>query len=87
MTVVVPTWFKGRQGKIEEVSPGVLKLSAPNLKEWYLALHRTTDGHWLAALRPGADASDAVTQSLDASRSEYEAWDAAFEVYRNHVVI
>jgi hypothetical protein len=87
MAVTVPSWFKGRQGKAEEVAPGLVKTSAPNLKEWYVGLDRLPDGRWLAHVRETADGPDAATQELDASLAEYEAWEAAFEVYRNVVII
>ena len=87
MPVTVPAWFKGRQGKTEEVSPGLVKVSGPNLAEWHVGLKRLDDGRWVASVRQAVDGPDAVTQELDASLAEYEAWEAAFEVYRNHVII
>ena len=60
---------------------------APNLKEWYVGLDRLPGGRWLAHVRETADGPDAATQELDASLAEYEAWEAAFEVYRNVVII
>jgi hypothetical protein len=86
MAVTVPSWFKGRQGKTEEVGPGLLKLTAPNLKEWFIGIQRRDNGHWLAVVRNQAEGPDAVAVEIDPV-PEYEAWEAAFELYRNHVVV
>ncbi len=86
MAVIVPSWFKGRQGKAEEVRPGLLKLTAPNLREWYAGIRRLDSGGWLAFVRSEPDGADAAAVEVD-PMPEQEAWDAAFEVYRNHVII
>jgi hypothetical protein len=87
MAVTVPSWFKGRQGKAEEAAPNLLRLSAPNLNEWHLGIRRSDTGRWITFLRTSADGPDTVAVELDRDVSEYDAWDAAFEVYRNHVII
>jgi hypothetical protein len=86
MAVIVPSWFKGRQGKAEETAPQLLRLTAPNLNEWFLGL-RCEGSRWLAFLRRTADGPDEVVVTLDEGLEEYSAWEAAFEVYRNHVII
>jgi hypothetical protein len=86
MAVTVPSWFKGRQGKADEAGPGVLRLTAPNLKEWFLGLRRLDDGHWHAFLRSTADGPDEAAVGLEAMPA-WHAWEAAFEVYRNHVIV
>jgi hypothetical protein len=85
MAVTVPSWFKGRQGKAEEAGPRLLKLTAPNLKDWFLGIEPHDDGHWRALLRDRPDGPDAASVDFDAPR-EFEAWEAAFEVYRTRVV-
>jgi hypothetical protein len=86
MAVTVPSWFKGRQGKAEEAGPGLLKLTAPNLHDWYIGIRRLESGGWLAFLRSDPDGPDATAVEVD-PLPEHEAWEAAFEVYRNQVVI
>jgi hypothetical protein len=86
MAVTVPSWFKGRQGKADEVGPGLLKLTAPNLKEWIIGIRRHADGRWTAFLRDTPEGTDTVAVELDAV-PEYDAWEAAFEVYRNRVIV
>jgi hypothetical protein len=85
MAVVVPSWFKGRQGKVEEAGPTVLKLTAPNLAPWFVGIRRAERG-WMAFVRDSADGPDAVVVELGAV-PEYDAWEAAFELYREHVVV
>lgn len=86
MAVIVPSWFKGRQGKTEEVRPGLIKLTAPNLREWFLGIRQLENRGWQAFLRSEPDGADTAAIELD-PMPEQEAWDAAFEVYRNRVVI
>jgi hypothetical protein len=86
MAVTVPSWFKGRQGKAEEIAPGLLKLTAPNVKEWFIGIRRQDGGGWMVVLRDSADGPDVVAIEL-AVVPEYDAWEAAFEVYRNHVIV
>ncbi len=86
MAVIVPAWFKGRQGKAEEVRPGLVKLTAPNLREWYVGIRRHEMGGWTAFIRGEPDGADATSVELD-PMPEQEAWDAAFEVYRTYAII
>jgi hypothetical protein len=86
MAVTLPTWFKGRQGKSEEAAPQVLRLTAPNLNEWYIGIRRAETGGWSVFLRKTADGPDVASAELGPEAREYDAWEAAFEVYRNHVI-
>jgi len=86
MAVIVPSWFKGRQGKAEEVRPGLVKLAAPNLREWFVGIRRLDNGSWQVFVRSEPDSVDAAAVEVDPMPVQ-EAWDAAFEVYRNHVII
>jgi hypothetical protein len=85
MAVIVPSWFKGRQGKAEEVSPNLLKLTAPNANVWFVGIRRSEFG-WTAFVRDSADGPDAVAVDIR-PLPEYDAWEAAFEVYRKHVIV
>ena len=82
----IPSWFKGRQGKAEEVAPNVLKLTGPNLREGYITVREVEPDHWHAALRFAADGPDAVISDVMPA-SRYNAWEAAFELFRTHVVV
>ena len=83
----LPFWFKQRQCKAEPAGDDhTLKVSGPNLGEAYVSARRADNGLWLAALRltpGGADA--AVTEPEIAT--EPDAWEAALELYRTHVIV
>lgn len=87
MPVTVPAWFKGRQGTAEEVAPGLVRAGGPNLRDWFVGLDRLPSGRWIAFLRETADGPDVAARELDPDLAEYEAWEAAFELYRNQVII
>ncbi len=86
MAVTLPSWFKQRQGKAEPVGENTYRLSGPNLREGFVTVRRAEGGGWQAGLRfepdgPDADATQAPLPT------EYEAWEAAFELYRLAVVV
>jgi hypothetical protein len=86
MDPISPSWFKQRQGKAEKVGEDVYKLTAPNAPESFIAIRLGDNGRWTAALRAQADGPDvAATQPEYQSRGD--AWGAAFELYRTHVVV
>jgi hypothetical protein len=81
----LPTWFKYRQGKADPAGDNVLKLTAPNLPEAFVAIRATGRGDYQGALRAAADGPDmAVTAGNYDSTGD--AWGAAFELYRNFIV-
>jgi hypothetical protein len=82
----VPTWFKGRQGKVEAIADGLYRLTGPNLPETFLGVRRADNGKLQGYFRYKADGpDDAVTDpKFD---SEYDAWDVAFEMYREKIII
>ncbi|GIW79780.1 MAG: hypothetical protein KatS3mg105_1587 [Gemmatales bacterium] len=82
---VAPFWFKQRQGQMEAIGDHVLRLTAPNLPEAYIAIEQD-NGHWKAALREKADGPD-VEVSRHCYDTTFDAWNAAFEIYRNRIVI
>lgn len=82
----VPSWYKQRQGKIELVGERLCKLTGPNLPETFLGLRRADNGKWQGFLRQSADGSDSAATDPKFDR-EYDAWEVAFEMYRDHVII
>jgi hypothetical protein len=86
MTLTLPFWFPLRQGKAEPAGPDTFKLTAPNLPPAFISIRRADNGRWAARLRREAEGEE-----LAASPAEFpgpvEAWEAAFELYRTHVVI
>jgi hypothetical protein len=86
MQPVVPSWFKQRQGKAEPAGPDTYRLTAPQLAESYVSIRRGANGLWAAALRMAAEGPDvAVTEPVHETPAE--AWEAAFELHRTHLVV
>lgn len=85
MSPLLPFWFKQRQGKAEEVGPETLRLSGPNMSEAFISIRHNGDGRWQAALRTSADGPD-VAATPPAFDSTADAWEAAFELFRSHVL-
>jgi hypothetical protein len=86
MQLVLPSWFKQRQGKAEPAGPDTYRLTAPQLAESYISIRRGANGLWYGALRMTADGPDvAVTEPVCATPAE--AWEAAFELHRTHLVV
>jgi hypothetical protein len=86
MEPILPTWFKYRQGKAEPAGSNVLKLTAPNLPEAYIAIRAAENGNYQGVYRTAVDGPDvAVTQPDFVTPGE--AWGAAFELYRTQIVV
>lgn len=81
-----PFWFQQRQGKMEAAGPDSYRLTAPNAPEAFISLRPTEDGRWLPVLRVGA-AGPEVTDEHYVAAAVPDAWEAAFELYRIHVVV
>jgi hypothetical protein len=86
MEPILPSWVKQRQGKAEKVAGDVYRLTAPNLPESFIAILPGGNGRWSAILRAKQDGPD-----LAATPAEHEnpgdAWAAAFELFRIHLVV
>jgi hypothetical protein len=86
MEPIIPTWFKYQQAKAEPAGTNVLKLTAPNLSEAFIAIRTAENGNYQGVFRTTVDGPDvAVTQPEFVT--QVEAWGAAFELYRNRVVV
>jgi hypothetical protein len=86
MAVTVPSWFKQRQAKAEAAGENLYRLTGPNLPESYVGIRRADGGPWAAFLRLTADGPDAAATEPRFA-TEYEAWEAAFELHRSGVVV
>lgn len=80
-SLMVPTWFKYRQGKTEEAAPNVYRLTAPNMPEAFVTIRQADNGKWSAALRTSADGPDVATTEPVFENPLY-AWFGAFELHR-----
>jgi hypothetical protein len=84
-TPIIPFWFKQRQCNAEPVGDRMLKLTGPNLAEAFIYIE-PIDGRWRVGLRKTADGADVLTAETD-KPSAQAAWDAAFELYRGHLLV
>jgi hypothetical protein len=84
---ILPFWFKQRQCRAEPVgTDSMLRVSGPNLGEAFLHITPEEDQRWRAGLRLTADGADVAATEPELASPE-EAWEAAFELYRTHVIV
>jgi hypothetical protein len=87
MQPILPFWFKQRQCQAAPAgSDAVLKVSAPNLGEAFLRIERAENGRWRAAIRATADGPD-LRVTAPEFVSPQQAWDVAFELFRQSVIV
>ena len=84
MEPITPFWFKQRQCKSEPVGDG-LKVTGPNLGEAYLRVVQAERG-WQATLRTTADGPEVAGAEAEHANAR-AAWEAAFELYRQHAIV
>jgi hypothetical protein len=85
MSLVVPSWFKYRQGKAEPAGNETYKLTAPQSADAFVSIHQAQNGKWSAALRQTADGPTVAVTEPEFD-TPGDAWTAAFELYRQNVV-
>lgn len=86
MEMVPPFWFHQRQAKAEPAGPDTYRLTAPNLKEAFIRIFQGENKLWSGALRLESAGPDVAVTGPIYERAE-DALGAAFELYRNYVVI
>lgn len=86
MSLVVPSWFKQRQGKAEPVDDFTYKVTAPNLGPAFVSIRPDGAGQFAAAVRRASDGPDLAATSPQFT-STYDAWEAAFELFRRQLVV
>jgi len=86
MQPVPPQWFKLRQGKLEAAGTDTFRLTAPQQQEAFISIHQAENGPWSASLCLSAD-GPAVAVTEPVFENAGDAWQAAFELYREHVII
>lgn len=81
-----PFWFMMRQGKAEPAGDDLLRLKAPNLPELFIAIRKADNNLWAGLLRkePGGPDTASTDPKYD---NPIDAWNAAYELYRNEIVI
>ena len=87
MEPILPFWFKQRQCQYEPAgADNQIKVTGPNLGEAYLRVWQAANGRWQAAFRRAADGPDDAISDADIP-DQRQAWDAAFELYRQNVIV
>jgi hypothetical protein len=82
----LPFWFRLRQGKAEPAGEEIYRVTAPNLGEAFIGIRKDENGRWLPILRQSAGGPN-LAEVPEGFAIAQEAWDAAFELYRVHVVV
>ena len=85
MEPVAPFWFKQRQGSLEPAGEEQYRLMAPQLPPAFIHLARGDNNLWTAGLRLAAEEPDVAVTDVQYDNRQ-DAWGAAFELYRNHLV-
>jgi hypothetical protein len=87
MALILPSWFKQRQGKAEKFADDhTYRLSAPQLGDAFISIHKGENGLWSTSLRTNEAGPD-VAATGPTYETETEAWEAAFELYRQDIVV
>jgi hypothetical protein len=84
--LVLPSWFKQRQGKTEPAGDNSYKLTAPQQAEAFIRIRPGGEGRWSAAVSPTANGPDVAATAAE-FRMPGEAWAAAFELYRRQFIV
>jgi hypothetical protein len=86
VTLNLPSWFKQRQAKAEELAIATYRVTGPNLTEAVVEARLAENLRWQAVLREKGDGPE-----IAASPAEFavpgEALAAAFELYRQQFVV
>ncbi len=86
MPPIAPFWFKQRQCQAEPIAEDTLKVTGPNLGEAFLHINRGERNRWRAAMRRTADGPEVAATEPELDNAT-DAWEAAFELYRTHVIV
>lgn len=83
---VPPFWAVQRQIKIEEAKDGFCRLTAPIMPESFIGIRKEENGLWAGVFRHDLEGED-TEASEPIYNNELDAWNAAFEIFRNRVVV
>jgi hypothetical protein len=86
MALIIPAWFKQRQGKAEQAGNDyTYRLTAPQLGEAFIGIRQADNGQWSASLRINQTGPETATTQPEYA-TPTEAWEAVFELYRQDIV-
>jgi len=63
-----------------------LRLTAPNLGEAFIAIRQAENGPWAGVLKRTTDGDDLAVTAPDYDNPG-DAWQAAFELHREHFIV
>jgi hypothetical protein len=86
MQPVPPFWFRQRQGKMEAVGADLYRVTAPNLQEAFVGIRQTESGGWRPVLKLQSDGPELEVPPVEL-QSRQDAWEAAFELHRQRLVV
>jgi hypothetical protein len=86
MQLVVPSWFKQRQAKAEPTGPDLYRLTAPNMAESVITIRKADNGQWQAVLLKTAEGPEIAATPAEFA-DPIDAWGAAFELHRVHIMV
>ncbi|MGE3806788.1 MAG: hypothetical protein AB7K24_19135 [Gemmataceae bacterium] len=84
--VVPPFWVVQRQIKMESLDEQLMRLTGPNLPEEFIGIRKGENGLWLGYVRSEREGEDVASCPPEHARA-LDAWYAAFELYRNLVIV
>jgi len=90
VTPVLPFWMRQRQVKAESIGENAIRLTAPQLPVHDLEIKPLSEGAWAAVLYEAAAEGGERKRIAECSyRPEHpqSAWAAAFELYRQSVIV
>ncbi len=88
MLPTVPFWVQQRQVKVEEAGPETLRLTAPNLPPYELALQPVENSPNLSAALYRINGDKLlITQRETDYDNPNQVWNVAFELYRQYVIV
>ena len=91
MVPPIPFWMSQRQVKAEPINDTTVRLNAPQLPPYEIEIRPAgAPGSWSAALfrSPAAEGERAlIAEAPYPLDKKWSAWEAAFELYRQHVVV
>jgi len=84
--LITPFWFGQRQLKAEASGEDCYRITGPNAPERFLGIRKTDDGRYVAFLRGQKEGGDEVVTGANFPTA-YDAWEAAFELYRAREIV
>jgi hypothetical protein len=86
MQPVVPSWFKQRQAKAEPAGDNLYRLTGPIMPETFITIRQADNGLWQGVLLQTPTGPELAVSPAECE-TPADAWQAAFELHRVHIVV